>query len=293
MVKSSISTPIAQPDEDFDLSSSDGYPIYVSYFKSSVPDSNKVTLIGGGAGLVQYRYYKFARYLSEQGYHVYTFDYRGMGKSKRRSLKNESINLSDWAEKDMASLIDSIQKQWPSADYYFVGHCMSCHLLPLIEQNGLFKKIAFVATAWGAWNQYPNKYWIGLHVQTWVPLITELVGYLPSSMFQGAEDLPKGVVREWRKWFNHPDMSKPYTKSIRYIESITCPVRLFYCPYDTIAPYPLVKLFGKQLTNAKVDFKNLDELWQKDKSQVKHHGFFKEKFNVLWHCIPEFFRFKI
>lgn len=289
MVESSIPKNYIQPDEAFDLNVSDGYPINVSYFKSSNPKSNKIILVGGGAGLLQYRFYKYARYLSEQGYHTYTFDYRGMGKSKRADLKGNSISLSDWAEKDLASLIESIKRQWPKGEYYFIGHCMSCHLLPLIKQNTEFKKIAFVATAWGAWRQYPNKYCIGLHVQTWIPLITELLGYLPSSIAQGDENLPKGVVREWRQWFNHPDMSKPYTKSIRYIESITCPVRFFYCPYDKIAPYPLVKLFGKQLTKAKVDFQNLDEIWQKDNGQMKHRGFFKERFNAVWHCIPDFF----
>lgn len=56
--------------------------------------TNKIIVISSAIGVKQSFYTKFAIYLANKGYLVFTYDYRGIGDSKPKKLKNFKAILS-------------------------------------------------------------------------------------------------------------------------------------------------------------------------------------------------------
>ena len=73
-----------------------------------------VIQINCGTGIPQSLYANLADYLRETGYVTVTFDYRGIGSSKPKSLKGFEANLEDWGQLDMTSVFDWINKEFPA-----------------------------------------------------------------------------------------------------------------------------------------------------------------------------------
>ena len=55
-------------------------------------------------GVPQSFYAAFARWLAAEGFHAATFDYRGMGRSRRGSLRDVEADILTWAEQDTAAV---------------------------------------------------------------------------------------------------------------------------------------------------------------------------------------------
>ena len=67
-------------------------------------------LIVPAMGVKQQYYTSFASWLSEQGYLVVTFDYRGIGLSHSGSLRGYKADIMDWAQLDCAAWSKLLQK---------------------------------------------------------------------------------------------------------------------------------------------------------------------------------------
>ena len=59
-------------------------------------------LVVPAMGVEQQYYAAFAHWLAARGYFVVTFDYRGMGHSRRGSLRRLKADVLTWAEQDTA-----------------------------------------------------------------------------------------------------------------------------------------------------------------------------------------------
>jgi predicted alpha/beta hydrolase len=62
-------------------------------------------VIAGAMGVRQDFYGPLARYFAANGIHALTFDYRGMGYSRRGSLRKVDVDLSGWAERDLNGML--------------------------------------------------------------------------------------------------------------------------------------------------------------------------------------------
>jgi len=80
----------------------DGLPVAARYFapETSADSVRGAVLIVSAMGVGQDYYADFAHWLSRHGYAALTFDYRGMGHSRRGSLRGFSANIFDWAKLD-------------------------------------------------------------------------------------------------------------------------------------------------------------------------------------------------
>jgi predicted alpha/beta hydrolase len=76
------------------VTASDGYKLTATIKEPESQAIKGVVQIQCCAGLKQSFYSNFATYLSENGYVTITFDYRGIGKSKPKTLKGFDASLT-------------------------------------------------------------------------------------------------------------------------------------------------------------------------------------------------------
>ncbi len=81
----------------FILETSDKYPIAITSFGENNA-TKKIIVISSAIGVKQTFYAKYATYLANKGYLVFTYDYRGIGDSKPKKLKDFKAHFTDWAD---------------------------------------------------------------------------------------------------------------------------------------------------------------------------------------------------
>ena len=71
-------------------------------------------MICPATGITKNFYHSFATWLSQQGYNVLSFDFRGIGESLHGALKQSTASITDWGTLDIPAAIDALlikQKQ--------------------------------------------------------------------------------------------------------------------------------------------------------------------------------------
>ncbi len=82
----------------------DGFDLAVTRFPAE-GDAWATALIAGAMGVRQDFYEPLARFLAENGVHVLTFDYRGMGASREGSLRGFPADITTWAQCDLDAML--------------------------------------------------------------------------------------------------------------------------------------------------------------------------------------------
>jgi predicted alpha/beta hydrolase len=147
--------------EDLSLRARDGMPLAATIFR---PDNttrrNSFVLITSAVGVKRTFYKKFATYLCDQGFGVLSFDYRGIGDSRPKSLFRFKATMSEWGEKDVAGMIDWIAAEHAHEELMVVGHSVGAQLVGLAPNNERIAAMISVAGQsgyWGLWS-FPRKY---------------------------------------------------------------------------------------------------------------------------------------
>lgn len=176
-------------------------------FYAPVGRARGAALIAGAMGVPQTFYAPLARWLAGEGFHVATFDYRGMGRSRRGSLRDVDADILTWAEQDTAAVLRALQTRARDLPITWIGHSLGGQIVPFVPEHEALAKVVTIATGSGYWRQNAaplrRKVWLFWFFA--VPLATPLFGYFPGKRLGMVGDLPRGVVRQWKKWCMHPD----------------------------------------------------------------------------------------
>ena len=163
-------------------------------------------LLSSATGAPKEFYRRYAAHLAIRGFHVLTYDYRGIGCSRPRSLRGFPARMRDWGRLDMTAALDELERRAEGAPLFLLGHSVGGQLAGLIDGVERFRAVVSVASSVGYWRWMKGSYrwycaalWYG-----WVPLTTALLGYAPARMVGQGEDLPLGIVREWSRWCRTP-----------------------------------------------------------------------------------------
>ncbi|HEX6704185.1 MAG TPA: alpha/beta fold hydrolase [Albitalea sp.] len=186
------------------LTSTGGAPV-AARFHAPPGAVRGAVVIGGAMGVKQDYYAHFAQWLSEQGYLVASFDYRGMGDSQRGSLRRLRADLFDWTD-DFDTVIAEALARSGGAPLYLIGHSLGAQLPGLLKHRDRVDGLLSVAAGSGYWRDNAPQlrrmvlyFW---HVL--VPVATRLFGYFPGRKLRKVGDLPAGVVMQWRRWCMNP-----------------------------------------------------------------------------------------
>jgi len=186
------------------LTSDDGVALAARLYRDAGPTKGAV-LIGGAMGVRQDYYAPFAQWLAAQGYAVMSFDYRGMGDSRRGSLRGFDADLFDWA-RDYDTAIDALRERVPAAPLYLIGHSLGAQLPGLLRNRAHIAGMVSVAAGSGYWrDNAPQLKRIVLYFwHVLVPIATAVCGYFPGKRIGKVGDLPRGVILQWRRWCLDP-----------------------------------------------------------------------------------------
>ena len=91
-------------------------------------------LIVSAMGVKQQYYASFASWLSEQGYLVATFDYRGIGLSHMGSLRGYHADIMDWAQLDCAAMVKTVAAAVDRKPLYWLGHSLGGQIFPFLPE---------------------------------------------------------------------------------------------------------------------------------------------------------------
>jgi len=180
---------------------SDGYELDGLLFEPAVP-ARAVILMQGGTGIKKEFYYNFCDFLRQQGFVVVSYDYRGIGGSRRGSLKGMSASLMDWAQLDMKAAIAYGEQHFPDLPMMLIGHSVGTQLIGFTPNNNRLKLVIGIASSTGTWwkMKWPGNMQSFLLWYIINPVLTPFFGYAPLKRLRIMEDLPRGVIRQWSLW---------------------------------------------------------------------------------------------
>ncbi|AXK55124.1 alpha/beta hydrolase family protein [Pseudomonas protegens] len=188
------------PSATFSEPAADGVLLGGFTWRHPSADPARPVVIINAATSVRCRYYfRFADYLFANGFDVMTYDYRGIGESRRGSLKGFKASWSDWGALDFEAMLQRAQREFPGQPIDVVGHSFGGCAVGLAASAGVIRRVATMGAQFAYWRDYePRLRWRMLgkwHVL--MPLLTGLYGYFPGKRLGWMEDTPAGVVRDW------------------------------------------------------------------------------------------------
>ena len=250
--------------------------------------ARKAIVIISSATAVPQRYYKpFSAYLSDLGYTVITYDYRGIGKSRPKSLRGFKALAQDWTFQDMAGVVDWVKENYPTWKLIHIGHSYGGQTAGLLPNGDQIDCMVTFSSQSGYWRLQGGfqKIAVAFHVYFTLPILSTVFGYMPWSRIGSAEDLPKGVAIQWSGWCRRPgylldDTSLPLERFAEF----KAPVLAYSFADDDwgtkkavdamMRAYP--NLTRKHVVPAEVGFE-----------KIGHFGFFHPRAKKLWRGVNE------
>lgn len=178
----------------------DGFELSGTVFNPT--EVKAAILIAPATGLKQQFYNSFATYLSENGFGVLTFDNRGIGKSKGKSINGVNASLINWGKLDMTAALESLKLTFPNVDYHLIGHSAGGQLVGLMKNSKELKSMFNYGSSSGSLklSKYPFKLKSLFWFKIYIPISNLFFGHTKSQWVGMGEPLPKLVATDWKRW---------------------------------------------------------------------------------------------
>jgi len=268
------------------LVAADGTPLAATFYVPA--HARGAALVVPAMGVPQSFYAAFATWLAEQGVVTVTFDYRGMGASRRGSLRGLDADILTWAEHDTQAILRALERRARGLPITWIGHSLGGQIVPFVPELGAVAKIVTVATGSGYWreNAAPLRKKVWLFWFLAAPLATPLFGYFPGKRLGMVGDLPRGVIRQWRKWCLHPEYALGDGEHVRDAFSrVTTPITALSFTDDEMMSERNVESIHSFYTRAPRELRRFAPT-DLGVARVGHFGFFRAEMRApLWDVI--------
>jgi predicted alpha/beta hydrolase len=284
--------------DDITFPAADGYLLGATLYLPRGAKRHAV-LINSATAVPRKLYKGFASYLARRGCAVLTYDYRGTGDSRQKSLTNYSqprslvgfkASMSDWAALDVTAAVAWMRQRYKTLPLNYVGHSFGGQALGLLPNNTDVSRALFIAAQAGTWKLMaaPERYRVYAMLNfAGVPL-TRLIGYTPGWAGLGM-DLPKDVFLQWVSWvmrerymFDDPDL-----KAVENFPHYQGALRALCISDDPWATRPAVELLCAGFTAIKPEILTITPA-DAGAARIGHFGFFKpEHRDTLWRGAAE------
>jgi predicted alpha/beta hydrolase len=163
-----------------------------------------VAVIHSAAAVPRGYYGAFAQWLASRGYAVLSYDYRGIGGSRRSALRDEGASMADWAVLDMSAALAAAHARRASQGLplLLIGHSFGGNSVAFAKGVETADAILMVGSQVSNPRLYPGVHgWVAdFFLRVWVPTVTQLVGYAPGWAIGSGEGMPPGVALQWARW---------------------------------------------------------------------------------------------
>ena len=259
---------------DLTLIARDGVTLAATLFEPAAPNGGAI-LLNSGTGIARQFYAAFASHLSDRGFVVLTYDYRGIGQSE----KPRSATMEDWGGVDQPSMLDHLARLAPGAARAVIGHSFGGQVLGLADNIADVRAAVLICTQSGHWRHWPpGKRRLRMLALWWllIPGLTAATGRFPGTWI-GTADLPAGIARSWARWGRSPHyVCDPHGRPLRpHNHAVACPLRWMSFIDDPIAPLSAVEALRPYYPNAAVERLHLSPA-DLGAGSVGHFGFFRK-----------------
>ena len=285
MVQPLTPKPVANPADvavvDRCIPARDGFSLAGNVFRDG--DSARCVAIINSATAVPRRFYRhYAAALAKAGYVAVTYDYRGIGGSRPKSLRGFQARIRDWGLMDMAGVVDWVHAEFNPQKVFLIGHSVGGQVAGLLENSSSIDGMLTVSAQSGYWRLQggEQKAVVALHVHVTLPLLATTLGYMPWSWIGSAEDLPKHAALEWSRWCRDPRyLLGDATLPLERYKDFAAPVLAYSIDDD--------KWGTKRAVDAMMSaYPNLERRHIEPKtaglSSLGHVGYFRKESERLW-----------
>jgi predicted alpha/beta hydrolase len=273
-----------------EVRAADGFSLAASLFVPKV--SRGVVVVNSGTGIAREFYEKFATHLAGAGFTTLTYDYRGIGGSRPKSLRGFSASLSSWGRLDISGALRAARDLAGAAPVFVVGHSAGGQLLGLAEGIEDVAGITTVGSSSGTWWRMTGQAFRGFCALMWygyLPVTARVLGYTPS-LGQGTA-VPAGVAREWAAWCRHPRYFAGHLSpgDLARFDRVTAPWLSLGFGDDPIANRVTIAELLSHYRQAKIT-QTFVEPAEVGMSRIGHFGFFSQRAaKSLWPRPVRFF----
>ena len=276
--------------KEFFLKTSDHFSLSVTLFEPKI-SNQKILLLNSATGVRQTVYYSFAKFFQDQGFTVITYDYRGIGASNSKNLKNSSASMRIWGTIDYNCITQFTLEKYPHHRKFLLGHSVGALILGMNEDAKHFEKYIFVATQDEYIGNLNSKVAatavLGFGIA--LPVLTKIFGYFPAKIFGLGADLPKNVAYDWRTLIlNKKSTSKLYEKiNIDFSKNLTQETFIISAEDDHwITKKGMENLMGNVYPNLQKTFREI-KISESEKGEIGHINFFWSFNKNLWNIVLE------
>lgn len=280
------------PAASHTLVTDDGRQLAASWFEPPAGPPRAVAVIHAATGVPRGYYRAFAEWLAGRGYAVLTYDYRGIGGSRRgraRDLRHESATMRDWAVLDMPAALAAAEARRAGGQLplLLVGHSFGGNSLAFARGVERADAILTVGSQLAEARLYPGVHrWVADAFYRALPPLVRAFGYLPGwALGPSGVALPPGVARQWAAWghrrgwaYADPQM-QPHSR----VDALRAAAHLWSVDDDlTFAPAPAVDALAATWHRAAVQRHHLHPR-DVGLSRLGHFGAFRRTPGaVLW-----------
>lgn len=247
---------------------SDGVPLGATVYGSGAHD---LIVIASAMGVRRRYYHAFASFCALRGFGVVTFDYRGIGGSRRGALRKEPARLDDWGRHDLDAVLSWGAQHSGARRLHLVAHSVGGQIAGLASSLAEVERIVLVAAQSGYWRHWSGIRRSGLHL-FWLamPIITGVFGEIPGWML-GGDPVPPGVARQWAQWGRTPRYVWGHGDELdlTHYTLFDRPMLVWSFGDDHYAPPASVNAIVREYANAKVSRHPVER-------GIGHFGFFRE-----------------
>jgi len=245
------------------LVAADGRHLAATWAEPPPGAARAVAVISSAAGVPRGYYRAFAEWLAGRGYATLTYDYRGIGGSRRgppHSLRHEPATMRDWATLDMSAALAAAQARRSSQGLplLLVGHSFGGNCIAFARGVESADALLTVGSQLGEPRLYPGVHGAvaRLFFSAWLPTVLRTAGHVPGwALGSGAQPLPPEVARQWAHWSGLRGWAyaDPQMREHRAASAVVAPVHLWDITDDLwYAPAPAVDALAAQFRNAAV-----------------------------------------
>jgi predicted alpha/beta hydrolase len=246
------------------LACADGVQLAAFWYEPPRGAARAVAVISPAAGVPQGFYRAFAGWLAQRGYAVLSFDYRGIGPSRRGPIRAEKATMRDWGQQDMSAALAAAERRRSAAEgvrlpLLWIGHSFGGNGIGLARGIGEVDAVLTVASQSGDWRLWPGVHrWVtAFFFHGLLPTVAHLFGHAPGWALGGgsAMPLPKGVALEWARWGRRRNFlwGDPTLRGQLTLHEFDGPAHLWHVSDDlSYAPPRAVDGLAAMFVNARV-----------------------------------------